>query len=118
MHDKNHCSCSFPTNFVDRLLTGGKAAYFSNILRLYKDVWNNNVEVTTSFNNDITFQLEKTLHEPHTALFWHGTDVLNNKNFECKVNNKIWNNGWVLDQQKDIYFRRDHAVVKLNLSKK
>ena len=74
---------------VNRLLTGGKGSYFANILRRHKNVWNNNIDVTTSFNNNLTFQLEKTLYKPHTAFFWHDTDVLNHKKFECKVNSEI-----------------------------
>ena len=92
-------------------MTGGKAAYFANIVRLYKNVWKNNVDVSTSFNNDIPFQLEKTLYEPHTAFFWHATDVQNNKNFECKVNIKIWNNGG-RQTKRHLFICKIHQLFK------
>ena len=71
--------------FFNRVLTGEKTTYFANLLQLHKDVWKNNVDDTTIFNKNIEFQMKKTLHQPHTALFWFDFDVLNNKNFECKV---------------------------------
>ena len=69
----------------NRLLIGGLTSYFANTIKLYKNVWNNNVDITTSFNVDVELQMEKTLHQPHTAFYWFNQDVLNNKKFECKV---------------------------------
>ena len=53
------------------------------------DVWNNNVDASSSFNDDLEFQLNKTLHEPYTAFFWQKLVVFNNKKFECKVNKPV-----------------------------
>ena len=71
---------------LNRLLTGGKTAAFSNLLRRYDNVWKKNVKPDLgSFHPNISFQLTKTLNRKHTAFYWIDTDVLNRKEFECKV---------------------------------
>ena len=68
-----------------RLLTGGKSSVFSNTLRRHKNVWKNNVDYNNSFDERIGFQLNKTLNQRNTAFYWIHDDVLNRKEFECKV---------------------------------
>ena len=68
-----------------RLLTGGKTSAFSNTLRRHKNVWENNVDHSISFDSRIGFQLNKTLNQHNTAFYWIHNDVLNRKEFECKV---------------------------------
>ena len=68
-----------------RLLTGGTTSAFSNTLRRHKNVWENNVDHSISFDSRIGFQLNKTLNQRNTAFYWIHDDVLNRKEFECKV---------------------------------
>ena len=68
-----------------RLLTGGKSSVFSNSLRRHKNVWKNNVDYNNSFDERIGFQLNKTLNQRNTAFYWIHDDVINRKEFKCKV---------------------------------
>ena len=78
-------------NFVlNRLLTGGKSTTLTKLLQYYENVWKNNIDNDTSFNSDIDFQLDKTLKQPNTALYWTTLDLdnrirrMDTKN-ECQV---------------------------------
>ena len=74
---------------LNRLLTGGKTAAFSNLLRRYDNVMKKNVKLDSSFHPSIPSQLNKTLNRKHTAFYWIDTDVLNRKEYECKVITRV-----------------------------
>ena len=72
------------------MLTGDASTTFVKLLQYYENVWKNNIDNDTSFNSDIDFQLDKTLKQPNTALYWTTLDLdnrirrMDTKN-ECQV---------------------------------